>query len=136
MIRTKFWLSILAISVVLIAGSLAVSPIAIADDDDDDDDDDDNGLLSGAGISTYTKSQTITTTGGANIFSVSVMCDPGDIATGGGASIPNPPTTDTNVRTSEPIGPTSAPNGWLAKSLGSGPGYDLTVHVVCADITP
>jgi len=33
-------LSILAISVVLIAGSLAVSPIAIADDDDDDDDDD------------------------------------------------------------------------------------------------
>ena len=32
----KFWLSILAISVVLIAGSLAVSPIAIADDDDDD----------------------------------------------------------------------------------------------------
>jgi len=38
MIKTKFWLSILAISVVLIAGSLAVSPIAIADDDDDDDD--------------------------------------------------------------------------------------------------
>ncbi len=36
----KFWLSILAISVVLIAGSLAVSPIAIADDDDDDDNDD------------------------------------------------------------------------------------------------
>jgi len=33
-------LSILAISVVLVAGSLAVSPIAIADDDDDDDDDD------------------------------------------------------------------------------------------------
>ena len=40
MIKTKYWLSILAISVVLIAGSLAVSPIAIADDDDDDDDDD------------------------------------------------------------------------------------------------
>ena len=38
--KTKYWLSILAISVVLIAGSLAVSPIAIADDDDDDDDDD------------------------------------------------------------------------------------------------
>jgi len=37
--KTKYWLSILAISVVLIAGSLAVSPIAIADDDDDDDDD-------------------------------------------------------------------------------------------------
>jgi len=37
MTKTKFWLSILAISVVLIAGSLAVSPIAIADDDDDDD---------------------------------------------------------------------------------------------------
>ena len=34
--KTKYWLSILAISVVLIAGSLAVSPIAIADDDDDD----------------------------------------------------------------------------------------------------
>jgi len=39
MTKTKYWLSILAISVVLIAGSLAVSPVAIADDDDDDDDD-------------------------------------------------------------------------------------------------
>jgi len=38
MIKTKYWLSILAVSVVLLAGSLAVSPIAIADDDDDDDD--------------------------------------------------------------------------------------------------
>ena len=37
MIRTKYWLSILAIAAVLITGSLAVSPIAIADDDDDDD---------------------------------------------------------------------------------------------------
>ena len=35
MIRTKFWLSILAISVVLIAGSLAVSPIAVAGGDDE-----------------------------------------------------------------------------------------------------
>jgi len=40
MTKIKYWLLILAISVVLIAGSLAVSPIAIADDDDDDDDDD------------------------------------------------------------------------------------------------
>jgi len=39
--KLKYWLSVLAISVVLIAGSLAVNPIAIADDDDDDDDDDD-----------------------------------------------------------------------------------------------
>jgi len=46
MTRTKYWLSLLAISVVLVAGSLAVSPIAIADDDDDDDDDfDDNPCL-------------------------------------------------------------------------------------------
>jgi len=44
MTKTKFWLSILAISVVLIAGSVAVSPIAIAGDDDDDDDDEDNEL--------------------------------------------------------------------------------------------
>jgi len=43
MTKTIFWLSILAISVVLIAGSLAVSPIAIAGGDDDDDDDDDGG---------------------------------------------------------------------------------------------
>jgi len=35
MTKTKYWLSLLAISVVLVAGSLAVSPIAIADDDDD-----------------------------------------------------------------------------------------------------
>jgi len=34
--KTKYWLSILAIAVVLIAGSLAVGPIAIADDDDDE----------------------------------------------------------------------------------------------------
>jgi len=40
MTKTKYWLSLLAISVVLVAGSLAVSPIAIAEDDDDDDDDD------------------------------------------------------------------------------------------------
>ena len=40
MIKTKYWLSILAVSVVLLTGSLAISPIAIADDDDDDDDDD------------------------------------------------------------------------------------------------
>jgi len=37
MTKTKYWLSILAISVVLVAGSLAVSPIAIAGDDNDDD---------------------------------------------------------------------------------------------------
>ena len=36
MIKTKYWLSVLAVSVVLLTGSLAVSPIAIADDDDDD----------------------------------------------------------------------------------------------------
>jgi len=36
--KTKYWLSILAISVVLIAGSLAVGPIAFAGDDEDDDD--------------------------------------------------------------------------------------------------
>jgi len=42
MTKTKYWLSILAVSVVLIAGSLAVSPIAIADEDDDDDDDEQN----------------------------------------------------------------------------------------------
>ena len=34
MTKTKYWLSILTISVVLVAGSLAVSPIAIADDDE------------------------------------------------------------------------------------------------------
>jgi len=37
MTKPKYWLSILALSVVLIAGSLAVGPVAIADDDDDDD---------------------------------------------------------------------------------------------------
>jgi len=45
MTKTKFWLSILAISVVLIAGSLAVSPIAIADEEDDDDDDGTNVIV-------------------------------------------------------------------------------------------
>ena len=45
MTRTKFWSSFLAISVVLIAGSLAVSPIAIADDVDDDDGEDEELLF-------------------------------------------------------------------------------------------
>ena len=40
MTKPKYWLSILALSVVLIAGSLAVGPVAIADDDDDDNGDD------------------------------------------------------------------------------------------------
>ena len=35
MIRTKYLLSILAIAAVLITGSLAISPIAIADDDEE-----------------------------------------------------------------------------------------------------
>jgi len=40
--KTKYWLSLLAISVVLVAGSLAVSPIAIAGDDEDDEEGDDD----------------------------------------------------------------------------------------------
>jgi len=40
--KTKYWLSIISITVVLIAGSLAVSPIAIADDDEDDEEGDDD----------------------------------------------------------------------------------------------
>jgi len=39
MIRTKYWLSVLAISVILLTGSLANTPVALADEDDDDDDD-------------------------------------------------------------------------------------------------
>jgi len=54
MTKTKYWLSLLAISVVLVAGSLAVSPIAIAGDDDDDDDDDDKERVSVTG--TYSSS--------------------------------------------------------------------------------
>jgi len=41
MTKTKYWLSFVAISVVLVAGSLAISPIAFAGDDEDDEDDDD-----------------------------------------------------------------------------------------------
>ena len=49
MIKTKYWLSVLALSVVLLTGSLAINPIAIADGDDDDDDDDDKKKKKGAG---------------------------------------------------------------------------------------
>jgi hypothetical protein len=38
MIKTKYWFSVMAVSVVLLTGSLVISPIAVADDDDDDDD--------------------------------------------------------------------------------------------------
>jgi len=47
MTKTKYWLSIVAIAAVLIAGPLAISPIAIADDDDDDDDNDDDDAAPG-----------------------------------------------------------------------------------------
>jgi len=50
MIKTKYWLSVLAVSIVLLTGPLAISPLAIPDDDEDDDDDDrddDNGGSSG-----------------------------------------------------------------------------------------
>jgi len=40
MTKTISWLSIMAIAAVLIAGLIAVNPVAIADDDDDDNGDD------------------------------------------------------------------------------------------------
>jgi len=49
MTKTKYWLSFVAISVVLVAGSLAISPIAFAGDDDDDEDDDDDDGPAGLG---------------------------------------------------------------------------------------
>ena len=40
MIKTKYWLSLLAVSVVLLTGSLAISPLAIADPPGPDDPED------------------------------------------------------------------------------------------------
>ena len=40
MIKTKYWLSLLAVSVVLLTGSLAISPLAIADPAGPDDPED------------------------------------------------------------------------------------------------
>jgi len=40
MTKTKYWVSILAVSVVLLAGSIAVGPIAIADPEGEDDPED------------------------------------------------------------------------------------------------
>ena len=43
MTKTKYWASVVAISAVLVAGLLAVNPVAFAEDDDDDGDGDTNG---------------------------------------------------------------------------------------------
>ena len=80
MIKTKFWLSLLAISVVLVAGSLAVSPIAIAgDDEDDEDEDDDAGVVSSRGL-VYEVSATISVpTGFTPTIMATASCDIGDV---------------------------------------------------------
>jgi len=82
--KTKYWLSILAVSVVLLAGSLAVSPIAIADDDDedDDDDDDDGGPAPGPAVNCSALIDLLNTLmppltlGQANLILILVGCEP------------------------------------------------------------
>ena len=123
--RTKYWLSILAVSVVLLTGSLAVNPIAIADDDDDDDDDD----VPGDDVTTYSRSSSVT------IFSegfetTSVFCDDGDQATGGGV---HSDLKDIHTVGSAPT-ESNPPTGWVgsANNAGFGTGT-MTVYVVCID---
>ena len=127
--RTKYWLSILAVSVVLLTGSLAVNPIAIADDDDNDDDDDDDGP--GDEFTTYSRSSPKTPiVAGDELDPISVFCDDGDIATGGGVHSEE---KDIHTVSSAPTGG-NPPTGWVgsANNAAFGPGT-ITVYVVCID---
>jgi len=76
MTKTKYWLSILAISVVLIAGSLAVIPIVIADDDDGDDDDETR-ISDLESVEIYTKTK-IVEFEDEEVINEELRCDPGD----------------------------------------------------------
>ena len=125
--RTKYWLSILAVSVVLLTGSLAVNPIAIADDDDNDDDDDDDGP--GDDFTTYSRSLSADIDAG-DFETISVSCDDGDQATGGGV---HSALKDIHTVASAPTGG-NPPTGWVgsANHAGFGDG-SMTVYVVCID---
>jgi len=79
MTKIKYWLSILAVSVVLITGSLAVSPIAIADDDDDDDDDDDEQNI--FGIIIQKLDQIIAAIGGIDLSGLATQTSVDDMQT-------------------------------------------------------
>lgn len=63
---------------------------------------------------------------------VTVNCDTGDVATGGGASV-----TNGNLSATYPIGGTTdtPPTGWQAIQTAGNPD-NITVYVVCADLTP
>jgi len=80
MTKTKYWLSIVAIAAVLIAGSLAVSPIAIASDEpDDDDDDDDKNKKGNRNKQVYETSATAEMLQGESISSIAQLrCRDGD----------------------------------------------------------
>jgi len=96
MTKTKYWLSLLAISVVLVAGSLAVSPIAIAGDDEDDDeedDEDDNGGGGSQGISCSNQRAI------GNHISTFIADDECIIGTDLGLSLDGPSTAGTHIYT-------------------------------------
>ena len=128
MIKTKYWLSVLAISVVLLTGSLAISPIAVADDDDDDDDDDDSD-----NSQTYYVAE-LTVPAGQDLFSETVLCDEGDIATGGGVKVTHPG-LGRYLENQFPHTENDVPIGWTMEfwDIDSKTGDTATVYVVCVD---
>ena len=138
MIKTKYWLSVLAISVVLIAGSLAVIPIAIADDDDDDDEDDDdddnagvqcaaNEFLKGDGtcesFSVHIHSTTFNTGVTAGTGTGDAFCSADETRLSGGYLAK---ASFTNLLDNGPIGGF----GWRVSVQGSMPD-GLTTFVLC-----
>ncbi len=153
MTKTIFWLSILAISVVLIAGSLAVSPIAVAGGDDDDDDDDDGGAAGPPGppgatgatgpagadgadgaLNFYQKTNAGNAEFGGGITSATASCDPGDVATGGGYTIDG---AKNNISTF--IDRPAGTDGWIVSALNLGNQFGTikaTAHVICQDNDP
>jgi len=116
MTKTKYWLSILAISVVLIAGSLVVSPIAIADDDDDDD-----------GATTTVRQNSIAIPENTQ-QTVKADCLSGEIVTGGGFSH-TIPTAFIHISENNQVG-----NGWQVtgfNEINGDVGEVLTAYVQC-----
>ena len=134
MTKTKYWLSILAVSVVLIAGSLAVSPIAIADDDDDDDDDDDNGQAATQSL-VITERTGIPVSAPFGTTTAGATCNADEMVVGGGYSITN--NAQLPVGAQHTLSDQASGNGWSVTVQSSQVQTNiLTVKAMCAKLVP
>ena len=132
MTKTKYWLSLLAISVVLVAGSLAVSPIAFAGDDEDDEDDD--GGPPGV-LGFYRVESPGNVADPFNTSTALATCNIGDKVVGGGWIQVSGNGKDPNAVRSYP----NTDSSWSAQVWhNQDTNTPLKIHAwaICADLTP